>query len=295
MTRYGYIAACCLILALPPVLPAAGYYGEGAYLDGGIALRYEDNLSRANRGPDIEEDMVTALSAGAGYLKTLDDRSQLLISAYLAHENFAEFDDLNNIAVNTAIVYTLQPRRGYTQPWYEFSLAASRIQFDDSDIRDSYLFRAGAGAGKRLSDRLSGKITYSYEHRQSDEQVFDTDVHQLDALLVHAWSRAVSLFASYRLQVGEVVSTATPNPEIIAASESVAPDDVFVPGLGPGCMNRRCAYRLDAVGHIFEAGLEVGLNALLTLDISGRYFIVDGDGLDAYRGWMYRAGLFIQY
>ena len=97
-------AALCVLLAAPATLLAAGYYGGGAYADAELDLRYESNLSRSSESADIEEDMVTALSAGAGYMKPLNDKSQLLISAYLAHERFAEFKDLNNISANTAIV-----------------------------------------------------------------------------------------------------------------------------------------------------------------------------------------------
>lgn len=129
----------------------------------------------------------------------------------------------------------------------------------------------------------------------SDAEVFDTDNHELEALLVYSYSPGVSLFGNYTLQIGEAVSTARPNPTILAASKSVAPDDVFSPDPGSGCVNRRCAYRLDAIGHFLEAGVEVSLNQMLTLDLSGRYFIVDGDGLEAYRGWIYRAGLYIQF
>lgn len=284
-----------LLLALSSHSHAAGYYGGGGYVDADIGLRYESNLSRANEGKDIEEDMVTALSAGAGYLKILDDSSQLLISAYLAHERFAEFKDLNNVAINTAMVYTIQPHRAYTDPWYKFSADVSRRQFTESNIRDSYIVSAVAGAGKRVTDRIIAEIGYRFEHRMSDAEVFDTDNHELEALLVYSYSSGVSLFGNYTLQIGEAVSTATPNPTILAASESVAPDDEFAPGLGPGCVNRRCAYRLDAIGHYLEAGVEVSLNQKLTLDLSGRYFIVDGDGLGAYKGWIYRAGLYIQF
>ena len=143
-----------LLLALSSHSHAAGYYGGGGYVDADIGLRYESNLSRANEGKDIEEDMVTALSAGAGYLKILDDSSQLLISAYLAHERFAEFKDLNNVAINTAMVYTIQPHRAYTDPWYKFSADVSRRQFTESNIRDSYIVSAAAGAGKRVTDRI---------------------------------------------------------------------------------------------------------------------------------------------
>ena len=289
------IALTAIVITYSVSLYAGSYYGDGRYIDADLAVRYESNLSRSNDGTDIEEDMVTALSAGAGYLKTLNNNSQLLISAYLAHERFAEFNDLNNIAVNASIVYTLQPKTGYTAPWYEISLNVTGLKFNKSNIRDSVIFTGKASAGKRFSDRIIGKLSYEYEQRDSDAQVFDTKKHDLSLNLIYAYSPRTSLFGTYNFSLGDAVSTATPNSTIRAAAERVAPDDVFTTGLGPGCANRRCAYRLDAIGHHLETGLEIALTQSLSLDISTRYFIIDGNGLAAYKGWIYRAGMYFQY
>jgi len=289
------IAFIAIVLAYSVSAFAGSYYGDGRYIDADLGARYESNLSRSNDGADIEEDMVTALSAGAGYLKTLNNNSQLLISAYLAHEHFAEFKDLNNIAVNASIVYTLQPKAGYTEPWYEISMNVAALKFNKSNIRDSVIFTGKASIGKRFSDRIVGKINYKYEQRDSDSLVFDTKKHDASLNLIYAYSPRTSFFGTYNFSIGDVVSTATPNPTILAASERVAPDDVFAAGFGPGCVNRRCAYRLDAIGHHFETGLEIALTQSLSLDISSQYFIVDGKGLEAYKGWVYRAGMYFQY
>lgn len=301
MQSSGLLQACIaslaavVLTAFCSAVQAAGYYGEGAYLDADLSLRYDSNLSRASVSTDVEEDMVTAISAGAGYMKPLNAHSQVLISAYLAHENFAEFNDLNNIAVNSDIVYTLQPVKGYGQPWYQASLGVSAIKFNKSNIRDSYIVRAGLGSGIRLNDRILARLDYNYDHRRSDSLVFDTGRHELRGQLVYRLNPAISLFTNYDLQIGDVVSTATPNPQIIAAAERVAPDDVFSAAGGPGCMNRRCAYRLDAIGHQLEMGMEMNINQFASIDLSAARFIVDGDGVSAYRGWIYRAGLYVQF
>lgn len=285
--------ACGLLTCLG--LHAAGYYGDGVYVDADINLRYDSNLGRSGAATDIEEDMITALSAGAGYMKTLGGNSQLLISAYLAHENFAEFKDLNNVAVNADIVYTIQPSKGYTSPWYQASAGVTAFKFNKSQIRDGYIVSAGLGMGKRFTDRIQVRADYNYRHRRSDARVFDNARHDLKGQVIYSWRRGLSLFAAYDLQIGDVVSTATPNPAIIAAAETMAPDDVFTPIGGPGCMNRRCAYRLDAVAHIFELGLEKIINNYASVDLSTSRFIVNGEGVDSYRGWIYRAGLYLRF
>lgn len=295
MRLYSRFLPVALLLIAPHAVFAVSYYGDGGYVDADLGIRYESNLSRASSDSDIEEDMVTALSAGAGYLKKLDEKSQLLISAYLAHEHFAEFKGLNNIAVNAAIVYTSQPQAGYTKPWYELAVEIAKQKFNKSNIRDSVRVKARLAAGKRLTDRIVAKFAYDYEHRYSDAAVFDTDDHEINLGLTYSYSPNIAFFGDYGLHLGEVVSTSTPNPTIKAAAERVGADDVFAPGFGSGCDNRRCAYRLDALSHIFETGVELRLTRLASLDLSGRYFIVDGDGVDAYKGWIYRAGLYLQY
>jgi hypothetical protein len=293
--QYGCLILLAFLFSVCPTVYAAGYYGEGPYVDADISVRYEDNLSRTSKSPETEEDMITALSAGGGYVKKLDDKSQLLFSAYLAHERFSEFRDLNNLAVNTSVIYTIQPNKGYTQPWYELSLNLTKLKFNKSNIRDSFILNTQASAGKRFTDRLVGKFVYNFERRYSEGEVFDTDNHELDSGIIYSYSREISLFANYRLSVGEVVSTAIPNPTIIAASKSVAPDDVFVAGTGPGCSNRRCAYRIDALSHHFETGMEISLTQAISLGLSGRYFVVDGNGIESYKGWIYGASLYIQF
>ncbi|MBT7951634.1 MAG: hypothetical protein HN764_08425 [Gammaproteobacteria bacterium] len=293
--QYFHFCLSSALFSVCPLVFAAGYYGDGPYIDADINIRYEDNLSRTSKGSEVEEDMVTALSAGGGYVKKLDDKSQLMFSAYLAHEHFAEFTDLNNVAVNTSMIYTIQPNKGYTQPWYEISLNLTKLKFNKSNIRDSFILNTQASAGKRFTDRLTARLAYSYERRYSDGDVFDTENHELDSGIIYSYSPRIALFANYRLSLGEVVSTARPNPIIIAASESVAPDDVFTSGTGPGCANRRCAYRIDALSHHFEVGMEFNLSQTVSLDLSGRYFIVDGNGIESYKGWIYGAGLYIQF
>ena len=284
-----------LLLVSSFSVDAGGYYGEGVYFDADISLRYDSNLGRSSAPSDIEEDMITALSAGAGYLKSISPNSQLLISAYLAHEDFAEFDDLNTITANSDIVYTVQPGTGYLAPWYEARLGIRAEKYNKSKIRDGHIIRAGVGAGKRFSDRILLKLDYDYFHRDSDSIVFDTRIHELSGQLVYSFRPAISLFANYNLQVGDVVSTATPNPTIVAAADAVAPDDVFTPVGGPRCMNRRCAYRLDSVGHRMELGMEALVNQYASIDLSAARFIVDGDDVPTYRGWVYRAGLYFQF
>lgn len=103
------------------------------------------------------------------------------------------------------------------------------------------------------------------------------------------------MFAGYKVEYGEVVSTAIPNAKIIAAAEAVATDDVFSAGLGPGCMNRRCAYRLDATSHKLNAGMDMNLGESAEIELATQYHHSNAVGGNRYQGLIYHASFWYAY
>lgn len=274
---------------------AADYYGSGWYRDAGIGLYYDDNVSRAMNDSDIEEDFISSFSAGMGYRKKIGNNQQLVYSASLQYEHYYNFDDLDNIGIAGRAVYTIQPDPGYSSPWYDFDLQIEKLEFNGSAIRDSVIVSAGISAGKRLGRNLAGNAGYYYTRRFADGSVFDTGAHNLGITLDYQYSRKVSLYAGYSFKVGDSVSTATPNPGIYVVSKAVAPDDVFAPGSGTECVNRRCAYRLDVVSHSFKAGMVFDLGSNFSFSLSSRYSRVYGDGDNYYYDLYHQAGFYIQF
>ena len=278
----GAIGAACLFAAYTGTPEAADYYGSGWYRDAEIGLRYDDNVGRAMSDIDIEEDFISNLSAVIGYRKKIGNNRQLNYSALLEYEHYFDFDDLDTVKLGGSAVYTIQPDPGYLSPWYDFDLEIGKLKFKDSDIRDSVIVSAGIHAGKRFSRNLVGNTGYYFQRRFADGPVFDTGAHNFDISADYQYSRSISLYAGYSFKIGDSVSTVTPNPEIYAVSEAIAPDDVFRPGSGPDCLNRRCAYRLDVVGHSFNAGMVFDLGRNFSLSLSSRYSRVYGDGDNYY-------------
>ncbi|MBI2969698.1 MAG: hypothetical protein HYY36_03055 [Gammaproteobacteria bacterium] len=284
-----------LVLLAAGSVSAEDYYGSGWSGEAEFALYYDDNVSRTGAAPGREEDFITQLGVGATYLQKLSRRAELAVGARVAWERFDEFGDLDNVELAAQGYLVFQPVPGFTQPWVEASARLSRLQFNDSDIRDGNLLQFGAHVGKRLRENVQVTGGYTYTRRYGEGEVFDLDDHSLELDVDWDASRRLSAYGSYAYHVGEVVSTAPPGLRIASAAEALSPDDVFETGIGPGCSNRRCAYRLDADSHVVIAGLEYALSERLSLDLSARWFHVDWGDNASYEGRLYRLSLYLQF
>jgi hypothetical protein len=288
---FGYFA----MLLFPLNVYCASYYGNGAYGDIGVGLRYDSNLSRAQIENDRKEDFINSFSAQYGYQKVLSERSLLNVSAEIIYERMNEYTRLNNVQFGGAANYYFQPVSGFFKPWYQASLGLNRVKFNKSNIRDSFFLDASLEAGKRFTHKLNATIAYTYSERFSDEKVFDLVNHGISTNLEYQHSRTLIFFAAYKIQSGDVVSTATPNAKIRAAAETVAPDDAFSHGIGPGCLNRRCAYRLDATSHLLNAGINKTIGQNATIELATQYHHSDADGGNRYQGLIYHANVWYAF
>jgi len=285
-----------LLFSLFPIASSsASYYGSGAYGDVGIGLRYDSNLSRAQTEHDRKEDFINNFNARYGYQKVLSQNSLLNISADVAYEKMGEFKALNNLQLGGAASYYYQPVPGYFNPWFELTFSLNHLKFNKSKIRDSVILDSSLKVAKRFTHKLNGSLAYTYNERYSSEKVFDLVNHVISSDVEYSYSRSLTLFAGYKIEFGEVVSTAIPNAKIIAASESVAPDDVFSSGIGSSCMNRRCAYRLDATSHKLNAGMYMNPGESVEIELATQYHYSDAAGDNRYQGLIYYASFWYAY
>ncbi|MEM7541604.1 MAG: hypothetical protein AAF384_08460 [Pseudomonadota bacterium] len=288
------LLAVCLFASLAE--GAGGYYRSGWFANGYLSARYDDNVSRSQADSDIKEDFVTNARARAGYRKSIGNTVNLSASLDAEYENFADFDDLNNYRFGAGVDLTFQPVRTFRAPWFSAFAKLSSLDFDDSAIRSGTLFETGAGIGLRVTDRILGRAGYAFTQRTADERaVFETDDHAFETSVDYQLTNRITLFANYDFHIGEVVSNATPTAAIIREAEAVAPDDAFTTGLGPGCMNRRCAYRVDALTHRVGGGIDFALAERASLDISMRFLRVDADRDIYYQGLAYSANLYLRF
>jgi hypothetical protein len=274
---------------------SATYYGSGAYGDIGAGLRYDSNISRAQTENDRKEDFINNFNARYGYQKVLSKHSLLNMSVDIAYERMNQYKALNNIQIGGSANYYYQPVAGFFNPWFEASFKLNQLKFNKSNIRDSLILDTSIKMGKRFSSKTSGSLAYIYNERYSDSNVFDLVNHVFSGDIEYGYSRALTFFATYKLELGEVVSTAIPNDKIKAAAEAVAPDDVFSHGFGPGCTNRRCSYRLDATSHKLNAGMNMRFDESSEIELATQYHYSDADGGNRYQGLIYHASFWYSY
>ena len=285
-----FFKAIISILLCQPTL-AASYYGSGLNGDVGAGIRYDDNISRAELGSDIEYDLVSILNGRLGYQTVIDSHSLLNFSASIVFERMEQFKSLNNVRLSGSVDYFYQAESGIFKPWFNLNARISELKFNKSNIRDSQLLDVKVGVGKRFTSNFTAIASYKYQQRFSEEKVFDLVNNGLNLDLEYQYSKLAILYTNYQFAVGEVVSTAIPNSRIISAAETVAPDDVFSPGTGPGCTNRRCAYRLDAITHNIGAGLNLNFGENTVFDFATQYHHSDAAGDNQYQGLIYHANL----
>ena len=288
--QYGKFGLVLLVLFCN-TSQAASYYGGGSYGDVGVGIRYDDNVSRAQDDPDIKDDWITSFNASFVNQTLLNPESLLGFTVQAQYERMDEFKSLDNVSVSLTADYLYQPQAGYFSPWYEASVGISRIIFDNSTIRDSELLDLSVSVGKRLTTKFIGTLAYQYEQRFSERKVFDLVNHKVIADGEYQVMSNGVFYANYQASFGESVSTATPNSRIVDAAEAVAPDDVFSAGLGPGCMNRRCAYRLDSTTHQFSTGFNFEILNNFELDVATNYYYIDATGDNHYDGFIHRANI----
>lgn len=284
------------LMSLVPITSfAASYYGSAVYSDIGAGIRYDSNVGRSQQASDRKEDFITNINARLGYQRVLSQNSLFNISSDIAFERMAEFKALNNLQLGVTASYYTQPVTGFFQPWAEAKLRLSHLNFNKSKIREGFIVDASVKVGKRLTNKTSAWIAYHYNERYSDEKVFDLVNHVIETDIEYRYSREISLFAGYNVNFGEVVSTAIPNANIIAVAESVAADDVFFTGLGPGCANRRCAYRLDATSHKLNAGINMNVGDSAELELATQYHHTNAKGDNRYQGLIYHASVWYAF
>ena len=295
MLRSLSLSLLLMSIIVPTTSRADYYYGEGSYGDVSYGLHYDDNVSRAQNQADIENDFISKLAVRYGDQAIINHRSLFSFYGDLAYHHSHDFNKLSNLEIAATGNYIYQVDTGFFSPWIETSVRISRKQFQDSDIRDSYFLLTSAKIGKRVFDNVSASAGYQYEQRFSRRKVFDLSNHNLLADLEYTLTDNSLLYTTYKISVGDKVSTATPNARIIAAANQVAPDDVFSPGLGPGCMNRRCAYQLDGISQQVSTGINFNILDRFDIDLSGSYHYTDADGDNRYRGFVYGAGLWLVF
>lgn len=299
--RYSHATASAL-LVLALVGSGPGARGQSRYVDVSLDYLHDDNIGRAELDRDTLEDNIVTLSGSLNMPRLLGSRAGLLNSLRLEYAAQAEWEDLSALTASAASTFRYQPGAAFSAPWYEAQLVAALMQHQDSDIRDGARLRLNLAVGSDFTDRLVGRVGYRYELRRAWEgEVFDLDSHRFSGSLDYGVNDWVTLYGTIAWQTGEVVSTATPRPQVLTASEARHLDEALserplgAARVGNFFEGDRVAYRLDADSLTGELGLNVALSRKLALDLSALHFQAYGDGDNDYDGLQLRAGILYRF
>ena len=271
------------------------------FVDGAAEIGYSTNQNNAENAVDREDGFIASVSGSVRHRILLGDGFGLQIGGRLEADGNERFGDLSRLGGGVNARLSWKPIVGFTAPWFALDTSVMLSEFNDSDIRDGFNGRIGLTAGKRITDRLSGRIGYNFDWREAfGGRAFDTRGHSLFASMSYRPHRQWVLYARYDGRSGDVVSTALPSNKIIAAAEVIEQDDAFGigsvnrglligPGPGPGPIgpgfnnNQRFAYRIDAISHQGRFGANYALARNMSLDLSARFRATMGDGDNDYQ------------
>lgn len=274
------------------VLAAAAFaaWGEEYYgrLGGGAA--YDDNVTRGADNRFRRGDFSYRVGGASGVNWTLGERMGLTLETQVEGTQFQRFERLSSLRGVLLARVLYKPFDGYSAPWFALESEGGAIGHKDSALRDRWEWSGRALTGARLTDRFSASLGYQYGlTRGAQWGVWDTDTHALLTGLQYAVTPKASLFVDYRLTVGKHVATAAwsrgrwsyPHYDLrwrdkaLAAEAGVA---VY-------------AYRMDGVSHQVAVGGTWEVDHHWVVEMSGRYFALDGEGGAFYQGLGANAGV----
>jgi hypothetical protein len=155
-----------------------------------------------------------------------------------------------------------------------------------SDIRDGWLYAAGLGAGKRISERVELSAEYRYEKRIADNpgamargrstDVFSQQNHTTSVRIDFVPSTPTMLSLGYSRRSGDITSTTLRNNAIFRISSAIATDTVFgADGV---------AYKMGATTHALSIGASHEVSSHASVNFSIERAASYGEGNINYYG-----------
>ncbi len=253
------------LLSGPSVSPdahALAFDLEAAYTD-------DDNVTRAQLDSDILDDTLLSVTVGASFLKWLGKTKRLIIRGFVHADSYDTYDGLSNVALGGQLTYQYRRSGAFTTPTFGVFAKAAVADFD-SELRDSDFLSLGASWRKPFTDRITYTAQLTWNKRESDGTVFDTEEISLLQNVDYTLGRRWTLYLTYNYLDGDIVSTATPTLQIVNAADAIDADDAF-----GGAAANKFAYRLEAKTDVFTLGVNLKISDKHSLDLSGRW--IDSD------------------
>lgn len=253
---------------------------------------HDSNVPRAQLASDVMGDSVTRVSVAASRELYAGADSSIAFTGEAAVAAYDRFHSLSNTSLGALLTARRKLGLGLTAPWLELSASAARESYS-STIRTGSSYAAAFTGGRRFSELFDVQLGARYDRRRADNDVpdvpgisgraFDLQGRSLFAQLTLAISQSLLVNIGLNVRHGDVVSTASETPFIIAAANAICLDPAFG--------DEGYAYRLSGgITRTASAGLSWALGAHSSLE--GR---VEKQQTSAHDGFGYRGTVLAIY
>lgn len=291
-TVCGFFMACTMATAW-----SGEFYGR---VGGGAA--YDDNVSHGPNNLFRRGDFSYRVGGAAGANWLADERIGLTLEAQVDGNQFQRFERLSYLHGALLARALFKPFEGYGAPWFALESEAGVVGHKDSPLRDHWEWSGRALTGTRLTDRLSTSLGYQFTvQRGSQDQIWNGETHALLAGAQYALMPQVTLYVDYQLSVGKHTASAPAGPAStvfpstrspsLPSYDRVSRDKALEADTG----QRVYAYRLDGTSHLVAVGGSWSVSHDWALDLSGRYYALDGEAGAFYEGLGANAGVSYQF
>lgn len=280
---------------LTPEIAAAEVYGSGWYREVQLSIGQEDNVARSYKDIDRFDDVISSASVGLGYSRKVGNTLHAIAGGYVSYNHHATFSELSNTAVSLNGTLIWQPRASFDQPWYEFGIDVSRVDYDDSEAREGYLLTGSVSWNKRIGMRTTGRLGYRYvdlvfdkdDLQANRDAAFDIARHEVFAGFDYNLTAATWLALDYTYHHGGFTASSSISPGSIPY-DAETEDPVF-----ESCSIIRCnpfyAYRTITDVHSLEAAVLFPAFGI-DFDVSVRYLDASAENGLEYDDWIAQIG-----
>jgi hypothetical protein len=220
---------------------------------------WDDNVTRASRDEKLS-DGIARLNVGAGLPVTLTPHTRLLLDAAAGGDLYHRYAGLNRAFVTLSGELQYRESGQYAAPTYAIFLRQSGDWYN-SDLRDGYRGSAGVSIRKPLTDRIVVFGAAGYNWRNASSNVFNVREVSLRGNLDYALAQRHTFYLGLEYKDGDTVTTAPPEPALVAIRSASAVDDVFA---------GRNSYRIKARTGIATLGYNFAIFEHQALDLSYR-------------------------
>ena len=223
---------------------------------------FDDNVTRAKSGPDVQSDTVYAVNVSKSESYSLTENSRFLLTGTVGGERFQNFNGLSRISVGLEGELQYRESSEFDAPTYSLFGKASAERYG-SDLRNGFRTSFGASVRQPLTDRITLVGALSQNRRIGTSAVFNTVETALKLNADYLLSERETLYLTNEFRYGDIVSTGRPSLENVSIAKVFVQDDAY-----PG--GQLFSYRFDGRTVLTTLGYNIGFGPRDSFDISWR-------------------------